>query len=85
VRIAHLDHPLDGWFDSVTTIPAALMGVECTIEPGAAADFVILEGRSFSEVLSRPQSRRQVVRDGRVLDLHLPSHELLDPIVGEPR
>ncbi|WP_051329158.1 cytosine deaminase [Geminicoccus roseus] len=84
VRIAHLDHPLDGWLDAVTAVPAALMGMPSPLEPGRPADFVILEGRSFSEVLSRPQARRQVVRHGRVLDLALPSYELLDPIVGDP-
>jgi cytosine deaminase len=84
VRIAHLDHPLDGWLDALTTTPAGLMGLSAVIEPGALADFVILEGRSFSEVLSRPQARRQVVRQGRVLDQSLPSFDLLDMFVGDP-
>lgn len=84
VRISHLDHPLDGWLDAITTTPAGLMGRRAVIEPGAPADFIILEGRSFSEVLSRPQARRQVIRDGQVLDRQLPSYERLDPIVGDP-
>ena len=84
VRIAHLDHPLDGWLDAVTRTPAALMGLACAIEPGAPADFLILEGRSFSEVLSRPQSRREVIRAGRLLDEAPPAYELLDPIAGDP-
>jgi cytosine deaminase len=84
VRIAHLDHPLDGWLDALTTTPARLMGLSVAIAPGAPADFVILEGRSFSEVLSRPQARRQVVRRGRVLDQSLPPFELLDMFVGDP-
>jgi cytosine deaminase len=84
VRIAQLDHPIDGWLDAVTTVPAGLMGTNGTFEPGAAADFIILEGRSFSEILSRPQTRRQVVRHGQVLDLDLPPHDRLDPVVGGP-
>jgi cytosine deaminase len=83
-RIAHLDHPIDGWLDAITTTPAALMGVDQAIEVGASADLIILEGRSFSEVLSRPQARRQVIRGGRILDLNLPSYEQLDPNVGGP-
>ena len=84
VRIAHLDHPLDGWLKAITSTPADLMEIQDWIEQGGAADFVIMEGRSFSEILSRPQSRRQVIRAGRVLDQTSPAYELLDPILGDP-
>ncbi|HEX2527130.1 MAG TPA: cytosine deaminase [Geminicoccus sp.] len=84
VRIAQLDHPFDGWLDTVTTTPARLMGTTSQIVTGGPADFIILEGRSFSEVLSRPQVRRQVVRQGQFIEAQPPLYELLDPIVGVP-
>ena len=82
VRIAQLDQPLHAWLPSIMAVPAALMGRPAAIEPRAEADLIILEGRSFGEVLSRPQLRRQVVRKGRILDVAPPSYELLDELPG---
>ena len=41
-------------------------------------DFVVFRGRSYSELLSRPQFDRAVVRDGRVIDAQVPRYEELD-------
>ena len=42
-----------------------------TLAAGGAADFVIFKGRSWTELLSRPESDRIVVRDGRAIDREL--------------
>jgi len=82
VRIGHLDHPFADWVRTVTATPAALMGLEDRgmLRPGAPADLVLFEGRSFSEVLSRPESRRLVIRGGRLSDASPPAYRELDPL-----
>jgi cytosine deaminase len=47
---------------------------------GSPADLVILEGRSWSEALSRPESRRTVLRAGRAIDTTPPAYAELDPL-----
>jgi cytosine deaminase len=47
---------------------------------GGTADLVIMEGRSFNEVLSRPQSRRMVLRAGRAIDTRPPDYAELDQL-----
>ena len=57
VRIAHLDRPIGDWPAAVACTPARKMGLEAgVIKAGAKADVIICEGRTFDEVLSRPQS-----------------------------
>jgi cytosine deaminase len=82
VRIGHLDHPFADWVRTVTATPAALMGLSDrgVLRPGAPADLVLFEGRSFSEVLSRPESRRRVLRGGRASDAEAPAYRDLDPL-----
>ncbi|MFP4125369.1 MAG: cytosine deaminase [Alphaproteobacteria bacterium] len=82
VRIGHLDHPFADWVRTVTATPAALMGLgdHGMLRPGAAADLVLFEGRSFSEVLSRPETRRLVLRGGRASADEPPSYRDLDPL-----
>ena len=82
VRIAHLDHPFADWVRTVTDTPAALMGLDerGVLRPGAPADLVLFEGRSFSEVLSRPESRRLVIRRGRASDAAPPAYRDLDAL-----
>ena len=79
VRIAHLDRPIDPWPAAVARTPARIMGLDAgVIEPGAKADLIVCEGRGFDEVLSRPQSRRVVLRDGRPIDSTPPDYRELD-------
>ncbi|TVQ32522.1 MAG: cytosine deaminase [Geminicoccaceae bacterium] len=82
VRIGHLDHPFGDWPSAVTATPARIMGLgeRGVIRPGAPADLVIFQGRSFSEVLSRPESRRTILRGGRVSDAAPPAYAELDPL-----
>lgn len=80
VRILQLDHPFGDWPGLISRSPAAIMGLaeRGPIKAGGPADLVVMEGRSFSEVLSRPQSRRTVLRAGRPIDTTPPPHAELD-------
>ena len=81
VRIAHLDRPIGDWPATVARTPAMIMGLEAgVIKAGAKADLIICEGRTFDEVLSRPQSRRVVLRDGRPIDTTPPDYRELDDL-----
>jgi cytosine deaminase len=79
VRIGHLDIPVGSWPASVTALPADVMGLPAgRIAVGASADLVIFKARDYSELLSRPQSDRIVIRAGRKLDAVVPSYRELD-------
>ena len=80
VRIAHLDRPLGAWPRAVTRTPAALMGLPGTgvIGVGGPADLLLLRARSDTELLSRPQSDRIVLRAGREIDTTPPDYRELD-------
>lgn len=83
-RIAHLDHPIGNWIDTVTATPAAHLGLadRGTLAPGARADLVLVRARSWSEFLSRPWSDRIVVRQGVASDAALPDYRELDALLG---
>ena len=83
VRIAHLDTPYSDWISSVTKTPAELMGLDKAgkIEIGMPADLIIFKARYFSELLSRPQSDRIVLRNGEKIDTTLPDYSDLDDLV----
>jgi cytosine deaminase len=49
---------------------------------GGPADFIIFKGRSWTELLSRPESDRIVVRDGRVIERDIPDYAELDDLMG---
>jgi len=84
-RIAHLDHPVGDWPRAVTATPAAVMGIERgMVAAGRPADLVLFRARSWTELLSRPQADRTVLRAGRPIDTTLPDYAELDPIVGGP-
>jgi cytosine/creatinine deaminase len=79
-RIAHLDRPYGDWVNSITQTPANLMGLPSVgrIGAGLPADLVLFKARSFSELLSRSQHDRTVLRDGLAIDTTLPDYAELD-------
>ena len=83
VRIAHLDQPYGDWPRSVTQTPAELMGLENVgrIGVGLPADLVLFQGRGFSELLSRSQHDRIVLRRGKSIDQTLPDYRELDELL----
>ncbi|SEA70726.1 cytosine deaminase [Variovorax sp. YR216] len=83
VKILHLDHPLGDWIRAATETPAAIMGIDRgVLKAGAGADFLVLKARSYSEMLSRTQFDRTVVRSGRAIDTRLPDYRLLDDLMA---
>jgi len=86
VRIAHLDHPYGDWCRAVTRTAAQLMGLphRGQISRGSEADFIIFKARFFSELFSRPQTDRQIVRGGRLENVVLPEYRELDNLVFSP-
>ncbi|MEI5678136.1 MULTISPECIES: cytosine deaminase [unclassified Mesorhizobium] len=82
-RILHLDHPVSDWPKSVASSPAEVMRLDGadSISAGDAADFVIFKGRSWTELLSRPESDRIVVRDGKAIARELPDYAELDDLM----
>nr|WP_274628464.1 cytosine deaminase [Mesorhizobium shangrilense] len=83
-RILHLDHPVGDWPRTVAATPAEVMRLDGagTLHAGGKADFVIFRGRSWTELLSRPEADRIVVRDGRAIDAVLPDYSELDDLMG---
>ena len=83
VRIGHLDHPFGDWVSAVTSAPAEAMGREGggRIAVGRPADLVLFRGRTYGELLSRPQADRVVLRTGRALGAQPPPYEELDDLV----
>lgn len=78
VRIAHLDTPYSDWIASVSKTPADLMGLPQFGRIGVnySADFIIFKARYFSELLSRPQFDRTIIRRGRIVDRTLPHYPI---------
>jgi cytosine deaminase len=83
-RIAHLDHPFGDWPAAFTAVPAAVMGLSHRgrLRVGDPADLVLLSARFMSEMLSRTQADRIVLRAGRAIDTSLPDYRDLDPLLG---
>ncbi len=83
VRIGHLDMPYGDWIASVTKTPADLMELPTLgrIDIGLPADLVIFRARYFSELLSRSQHDRIVLRKGESIDTTLPDYEQLDSLM----
>jgi cytosine/creatinine deaminase len=80
VRIAQLDCPVGAWPAAVARTPAGIMGLpeRGVIRLGAPADLILFRARTWSELLSRPQTGRTVLRAGRPIDTTLPDHRELD-------
>ncbi len=83
-RILHFDHPVADWPKAVAATPAEIMRLDGAgvLAAGGPADFVIFKGRSWTELLSRPESDRIVVRDGRAIERDLPDYAELDDLMG---
>ena len=84
VRIAQLDYPVGDWPMAVTRTPADIMGLPDTgrLKVGVPADMVIFRARSYSELLSRPQGDRRVLRHGLEIETTPPDYRELDDLVG---
>jgi cytosine deaminase len=82
-RILHFDHPVGDWPKAVAVTPAEAMGLDGVgvLKADGPADFVIFKGRSWTELLSRPEADRIVVRDGRAIDAALPDYAELDDMM----
>jgi cytosine deaminase len=83
VRIAHLDVPYGDWPCAVTKTPADLIGLPDVgrIGVGLPADLILFKGRNFSELLSRSQHDRIVIRNGQPIDTTLPDYAELDELL----
>lgn len=86
-RIIHFDHPMDeafAWSRSVAADPAAAAGFAYRgeIAVGAGADLVLFGARSWTELMSRPQADRVVLRGGEPIDTSLPDYRELDSLMG---
>jgi cytosine deaminase len=82
-RIGHLDHSAPDWVQSVLANPAKACGFPApSLSEGAPADLVIFRARTWTELFSRPQSDRIVLRQGRQIDRTLPDYAELDDLMG---
>jgi cytosine/creatinine deaminase len=83
-QICHLDRPYGNWVRTVTQNPANLMKLSDAgqIQIGATADLVLCKARNFSELFSRPQTDRIVLRNGQAIDTRLPDYSELDDVVN---
>ena len=83
VRILHLDYPFADWADAVCAAPAKAMGVDApALKVGAPADLVLTQARDFTQLFSRPQSDRTVLRSGLALDAAPPDYAELRILEG---
>ena len=86
-RILHFDHPQDAAFNWVRAVGAdaaaiAGFGRTASITVGVAADLVIFRARNWTELMSRAQSDRVVLRTGAPIDTTLPDYSELDDLMG---
>jgi len=82
-RILHFDHPVGEWPKAVSATPADIMRLHGvgTLFAGGPADLVIFRGRSWTELLSRPESDRVVVREGGAVERVVPDYAELDDLM----
>ncbi|MEW6633804.1 MAG: cytosine deaminase [Pseudomonadota bacterium] len=82
-RILHFDHPVGDWPKAVAATPAEVMRLDGAgiLAAGGSADFIIFKGRGWTELLSRPESDRIVVREGRAIERKLPDYAELDELM----
>ena len=82
-RIGHLDRPYGDWPQSLTRIPADIMGLGQAgrIGVGLPADLVLFRGRTLNELMARCQRDRVVLRHGKAIDTTLPDYAELDDLL----
>lgn len=80
VRIFQLDHPVAETPAMVGPIPASIIGLPevGSLALGREAKLILFRARSLNEVLSRPQSDRIVLNQGRRIQDPLPDYSELD-------
>jgi cytosine/creatinine deaminase len=86
-RILHFDHPQQSafaWSRAVGADAAEIGGFTyaATIEAAAPADLVLFSARNWTELMSRPQADRTVLRKGAAIDTTLPDYRELDDLMG---
>ena len=83
-KIAHLDRPYSNWCRAITSTPADLMHLPTVgrIGVGLPADLVLCRARRYSELFSRHQHDRVVIRQGQAIDTTLPSYAELDHLLS---
>ena len=83
-RIIHFDHPVGNWPKTVFANAARAMSLDGShgmLRAGDPADFILFKGRSWTELLSRPESDRVVYRDGKAIAARLPDYAELDHLM----
>lgn len=85
-RILHFDHPQGdafAWARAVGADAARIAGFDYAagIAVDAPAELVLFGARSWTELMSRPQSDRVVLRAGRPIDTALPDYRELDDLM----
>ena len=85
-RIIHFDHPVADWPRTVLANPARAMSLDGsygTLRVGNPADFIVFRGRSWTELLSGPESDRIVYRNGKPVEAKLPDYAELDHLMEQ--
>jgi len=81
-RIGHLDHSDTDWALAFSAVPSVSMGLDAPgLAPGTDADFVVFNARDWTELFSRPQSDRIVLRRGAAIVRSLPDYSELDHLM----
>jgi cytosine/creatinine deaminase len=78
--VGHLDQRTGDWLPAITRIPADLMrlGNMGRLRVGLSADLVIFSARRYSELLSRPDHERILIRAGKCVKLVQVDYSELD-------
>jgi cytosine deaminase len=81
-RIGHLDHSRNDWPSAFVCTPTDTCGFGVQDpEPGHPADLVICKARNWTELFSRPQADRIVLRNGKAIERRLPDYAELDSLM----
>ncbi len=82
IRIGHLDTQYSNAAAMVGLAAADIMGLEKhrRIKTGTQADFVLFQARDWSELLSRPSQKPQIIRGGHISNPELPDYRELDSL-----